>query len=183
MLQIFQFFSIFFNWNVLISINGTLFSIKQTIKKETRLKTLMNKKIRKVEKIKQNNIAETDGLDKKYKRTKKETRRRNQNKRNYSDLSLRSNDLKYLKNIDINNVERLKQTVLEFEEQYRTEKLTIKELGEISKNLPEEIRFESTEYLGKQREDNEIDLGFFRISKRLYTIKYEKTLPYKTLIN
>ena len=67
--------------------------------------------------------------------------------RNYSDLSLRLNGLKDLKNITVSNVERLKLTVLEMEELNKTIKVKIKDLRKISRNLPKENPFDFTEYV------------------------------------
>ena len=55
----------------------------------------------------------------------------------------------------------MKQAICEFGELNKIKRFTIKELGENIKNVPEDNPFDLKEYVGKQREGNEIDLGLF----------------------
>ena len=60
-------------------------------------------------------------------------------------------------------------------------KLKIKELKKKIKNTPKENPFEFTEYVEKQKQDNEIDLGLFLELAEENKIIYNQT-PVNTLI-
>ena len=86
---------------------------------------------------------------------------RRQENENYSYPSLRLNDIKDRKNKSKNKVEILKHTMLEIEELNNIKQPKIKELRKTIKNLPTENRFDFTKFVGRQREEYEIDLGLF----------------------
>ena len=85
---------------------------------------------------KQKNIEETDDRHKEVERISKIIRERQQKIRSYSDLSLRYNNLKDLKNLTMNNVGRLNQTTLETEELKKTKKPNMNDLSNVIKILP-----------------------------------------------
>ena len=79
----------------------------------------------------------------------------------FQDLYLKINKLKFSK-IDIKNqLEALDQITLHMEKLKDGIKLKIKQLKNKIKNLPKENPFDFTEYVNKQKEENEIDLGLF----------------------
>ena len=109
---------------------------------------------------------------------KKLIRRTKQKTRKYSDLSVRWNDLKVLKNVTVKTLEGLKQTVLEMEYLNRTKKLKLKEIGENDMNLPRRNRLIRQNILECKKKKFRLISVFFRISRRkkLYTIKNQQTL-------
>ena len=60
-----------------------------------------------------------------------------------------------------NKIEALKQKIPHIEEVKEGVKLKIKQLKKKIKNLPIENPFDFREYVEKQKEENEIDLGLF----------------------
>ena len=74
---------------------------------------------------------------------------------------MRINKLNISKTDQKNKIEALKQKISHIEEVKEGVKLKIKQLKKKIKNLPVENPFDFTEYLEKQKEENEIDLGLF----------------------
>ena len=93
-------------------------------------------------------------------RIKKAIRRR-QKDRKYLGLLSRLNELNNSKTDIRNEMDALKQIVSRVGDVKEQVKLKIKELENKIKNMPKENPFDFTDYLEKQKEDNEIDLGLF----------------------
>ena len=74
---------------------------------------------------------------------------------------MRINKLNISKTDQKNKIEALKQTISHIEEVKEGVKLKIKQLKKKIEILPVENPFDFTEYLEKQKEENEIDLGLF----------------------
>ena len=111
------------------------------------------------ENIDENN-KKIDNINKEIIRFKKVIRKRKKNKQ-FQDLYLKINKLNFSK-IDIENeIEALDQIILHMEKLKDEVKLKIKQLKNKIKNLPKENPFDFTEYINKQKEENEIDLGLF----------------------
>ena len=96
--------------------------------KEERLKTLMDKKIRKIGGATQRNNEKIDGIKREIRNVRKALWKREQKSKSYNDLSLRLNDLEELKNVTINNLEKVKQTILEKQELNKTLKPNMNEI-------------------------------------------------------
>ena len=121
----------------------------------------MNKEIKSLQENIDINIGEIYNVDMEIKRIKKLILKRKKKNRSYTDLSLRINKLKISKTNQKNKIEALKQIISHIEEVKEGVKLKIKQLKKKIKNLPVENPFDFTEYLEKQKEENEIDLGLF----------------------
>ena len=84
--------------------------------------------------------------------------------------------MEVLKLESINKIESLKHIISHIEVENDQIKLKITRIKKKIKDFPIENPFEFTEYAEtKQKEENEVDLGFFsnKLKKtRLYTIKY-----------
>ena len=74
---------------------------------------------------------------------------------------MRLNELKNLKSDIRKKADALKQRNSHVEEEKVLVKLNIKELKRKIKNTPEEEQLDFTDYLERQQEENEIDLGLF----------------------
>ena len=70
------------------------------------------------------------------------------------ELNISKTDLK-------NKIEALKQIISHIEELNDQVNLKITELKKKIKQIPNENPFDFTEYVERQKEDNEIDLGLF----------------------
>ena len=70
-------------------------------------------------------------------------------------------ELKNSKTVIRNEIDALNQIISHIEEAKDEVKLKIKQLKKKIKNIPKENPFDVTDYLEKQKEDNEIDLGLF----------------------
>ena len=69
-------------------------------------------------------------------------------------LNISKTDLK-------NKIETLKQIISHIERAKEGVKLKIKQFKKKIKNIPKENPFDFTDYVEKQKEENEIDLGLF----------------------
>ena len=106
-------------------------------------------------------LKKIDNIDKEINRIKKVIRKRKKKKNQFQDLYLKINILK-LSKIDIKNeIEALNQIISNMEKLKDEVKPKIKQLKNKIKNLPKENPFDFTEYINKQKEENEIDLGLF----------------------
>ena len=85
----------------------------------------MNKKIR-IEDTVQKNTQEIDGRDGEINRSKKLIRKRKQKNRKHHELSLELDGLENFKTRIINNIDKLKQTILETE--VKTRSIRIKKI-------------------------------------------------------
>ena len=121
----------------------------------------MNKEIKSLQENIDINIGEIYNVDMEIKRIKKLILKRKKKNRSYTDLSLRINKLNISKTDLKNKIEALKQIISHIEEVKEGVKLKIKQLKKKIKNLPVENPFDFTEYVEKQKEENEIDLGLF----------------------
>ena len=61
-----------------------------------------------------------------------------------------------------NEIDALNQIISHIEDVKEEVKLKIKHLKNKIKNTPKENPFDSTEYVNKQKEESEIDLGLFQ---------------------
>ena len=80
---------------------------------------------------------------------------------NYRELSSKLNDLRKLKTDIGKKIDALKQIFSHVEEVKDEVKLKIKELKSKTENILKENLFDFTEYVKKQEEYDEIDLGLF----------------------
>ena len=88
----------------------------------------MDKKIRKIGGATQRNNEKIDGIKSEIRNVRKALWKREPKSKSYNDLSLRLNDLEELKNVTINNVEKVKQTILEKQELNKTLKPNMNEI-------------------------------------------------------
>ena len=107
------------------------------------------------------NDEKIDEISQEINRYEKTIRRRKQKDRNYWELSLRLNEWNISKTDTKRKLDALKQKLSLIEEVKEQVELKIRELKKKIKNIPTENRFDFTEYVEKQKEDNEIDLGWF----------------------
>ena len=156
------------------------FSYTKQFRKEITARAVMNRKTKMVE-------VDIDENKKKYDRHKeinriqKSIQGRKQKHRKYRELSLRVVELKNIKNGIRNKIDALNQIIIHIEEVKELSKLRIKELRTKIKNLPKENPFGLTEYVEKQKEDDEVDLGLFLELPEENKIIYNQT-PVNTLI-
>ena len=81
--------------------------------------------------------------------------------RNYSGLLLRVNELNNSKTEVRNKLDALKQIISQIRKAKGQVKFKIKELKRKIENLPRGNPFDFTEYVEKQKEENDIALGLF----------------------
>ena len=136
-------------------------SFNKQLRKEITVRAVMNKEIKSLQENIDINIGEIYNVDMEIKRIKKLILKRKKKNRSYTDLSLRINKLNILKTDLKNKIEALKQIISHIEEGKNRVKSRIKQLKKKIKNLPVENPFDFTEYVEKQKEENEIDLGLF----------------------
>ena len=136
-------------------------SFNKQLRKEITARAVMNKEIKSLQQNINKNIGEIYNVDMELKRIKKLILKRKKKNRSYTDLSLRINKLNIPKTDLKNKIEALKQIISHIEEGKNRVKSRIKQLKKKIKNLPVENPFDFTEYLEKQKEENEIDLGLF----------------------
>ena len=94
---------------------------------------------------------------------------------------MRVNELNNSKTDLKNKIEALKQIIPHIEEAKEQVKLKIKELKKKIKKIPEENPYDFTDYLEKQKQQKEIDLGLFLELAEENKIIYNQT-PVNTLI-
>ena len=136
-------------------------SFNNQLRREITARAVMNKKIRKLKSDIDGNNKKIYDVDKEINRIKKVIRKRRQKNKQFQDIYLKINKLKFSK-IDIKNeIEALDQIILHMEKLKDEIKLKIKQLKNKIKNLPKENPFDFTEYNNKQKEENEIDFGLF----------------------
>ena len=136
-------------------------SFNKQLRKEITARAVMNKEIKSLQENININIEGIYNVDKEIKRIKKLILKRKKKNRTYTDLSLRINKLNISKTDQKNKIEALKQIIPHIEEVKEGVKLKIKQLKKKINNLPIENPFDFTEYIEKQKEENEIDLGLF----------------------
>ena len=136
-------------------------SFNKELRKEITARAIMNKEIRSLQENINKNIEEIYNIDMEMKRSKKIILKRKKKNRSYTDLSLRVNKLKFSKSNLKNKIEALKQIISHIEEGKNQVKSKIKQLKKKIKKLPVENPSDFTEYIEKQKEENEIDLGLF----------------------
>ena len=136
-------------------------SYNNQLRKKITARAVMNKKIKMLETDIDENNKKIDDADMEIKRIKKLILKRKKKNRSYTDLSLKINKLNISKTDQKNKIEALKQIISHVEEVKEEVKLKIKQLKKKIKNIPKENPFDFTEYLEKQKEENEIDLGLF----------------------
>ena len=136
-------------------------SFNDQLRKEITAGAVINKKIKMFkEKIDENN-KKIDDINKEINRIKKVIRKRKKKNKQFQDLYLKINKLKFSKKDIKSEIEALDQIILHMEKLKDEVKLKIKQLKNRLKNLPKENPFDFTEYINKQKEENEIDLGLF----------------------
>ena len=136
-------------------------SFNKQLRKEITAKAIMNKEIKSLQENIDIIIEEIYNVDMEIKRIKKVTLKRKKKNRTYTDLSLRVNKLNISKTDLKNKIEALKQINSHIEQAKEGVKLKIKQLKKKIKNIPVENPFDFTDYVEKQKEENEIDLGLF----------------------
>ena len=119
----------------------------------------MTKKVKMLEVDMDENNRKIYDVDKEINTIQKAIRRRKQKDRKNGELSRRINELKNLKTDHRKKIDTLKQIILHIEEVKDEVILKIKELKKKIKNIPKENSFDFTDYVEKQKEDNEVDLG------------------------
>ena len=134
-------------------------SFNKQLRKEITAKAVMNKKIKMLETDIDENNKKIDDADMQIKRIKKAISKRKQKNRNYIDLSLKINKLKF-SNTDLKNkIDAMTQIISHIEDAKDKIKPKIKQLKNKIKKLPKENPFDFTDIVKKQNKDNEIDLG------------------------
>ena len=156
-------------------------SFNKQLRKEITARAVMNKEIKSLQENIDINIGEIYNVDMEIKRIKKLILKRKKKNRSYTDLSLKINKLNISKTDLKNKIEALKQIISHIEEGKNRVKSRIKQLKKKIKNLPVENPFDFTEYLEKQKEENEIDLGLFLELAEENKIIYNQ-VPVNTLI-
>ena len=136
-------------------------SFNKQLRKEITVRAVMNKEIETLKGNIDKNIEEIYNTDMEIKRMKKVILKRKKKNRTYTDLSLRINKLNISKTDLENKIQALKQIISHVEDVKGGVKLKIKELKKKIENLPVENPFDFTDYVEKQKEENEIDLGLF----------------------
>ena len=136
-------------------------SFNKQLRKEITARAVMNKEIKSLQQNINKNIGEIYNVDMEIKRIKKLILKIKKKNRSYTDLSLRINKLSISQTDLKNKLEALKQIISHIAEGKNRVKSRIKQLKKKIKNLPVENPFDFTEYLEKQKEENEIDLGLF----------------------
>ena len=132
------------------------------LRREITARAVMNKKIKMLKSDIDGNNKKIYDVDIEINRIKKVIRKKKTKKnKQFQDLYLKINKLKFSK-IDIKSeIEALDQIILHMEKLKDEIKLKIKKLKTKIKNLPKETPFDLTDIVEKQKEDNEIDLGLF----------------------
>ena len=102
-----------------------------------------------------------DEITREINRIEKAMRRGRHKYQHHRELSLRLNELKNLKTENKNKTHALKQIISHIEEVEEQVKLKVKELKKKIENIPKENPFDFTEYVEKQKAENDIDIGFF----------------------
>ena len=156
-------------------------SFNKQLRKEITARAVMNKEIKSIQENIDINIEEIYNADMEIKRIKKVILKRKKKNRTYTDLSLRVNKLNISKTDLKNEIEALKQIISHIEQAKEEVKLKIKQLKKKIKNLPVENPFDFTDYIEKQKEENEIDLGLFLELAEENKIIYNQ-VPINTLI-
>ena len=156
-------------------------SFNKQLRKEITARAVMNKEIKSLQENIDINIEEIYNVDREIKRIKKLTLKRKKKNRTYTDLSLRVNKLNISKTDLKNKIEALKQIISHIEQAKEEVKLKIKQLKKKIKNIPKENPFDFTDYVKKQKEESEIDLGLFLELAEENKIIYNQT-PVNTLI-
>ena len=151
------------------------------LRRELTARAVMNKKIKMLKSDIDGNNKKIYDVDKEIKRVKKLIRKRKQKNRNYIDLSLRLIEIKNSKIHLKNDIDALNQISSHVEDVKEEVKLKIKQLRNKIKNLPRENPFDFTEYINKQKEESEIDLGLFLELAEENKIIYTQ-VPINTLI-
>ena len=136
-------------------------SFNNQLRREITARAVMNKKIKMLKSDIDGNNKKIYDVDKEINRIKKVIRKRRQKNKQFQDLHLKINKLKFSK-IDIKNeIEALDQIILHMEKLKDEIKLKTKRLKNKIKNLPKENPFDLTDIVEKRKEENEIDLGLF----------------------
>ena len=119
----------------------------------------MNENIKMLEVAIDGNNKKNNDVDKEINRIQKATRRRTQKDRKNQDLLLKLSMLNNSKSDLKIKIDVVKQIISHIEEVKDEVKLKTKELEKKFNNNPKENPFDITEYVEKQKEENEIDLG------------------------
>ena len=156
-------------------------SYNEQLRKEITARAVMNKKIKMFKDNIDENNKKIDNINKEIIRIKKVIRKRKQKNHQFQDLSLKINKLKFSK-IDIKNeIEALERIIPHIEDAKDGVKLKIKEFEKKIENNPKENPFDFTDYVEKQKKENEIDLGLFLELAEENKILYNQ-VPVNTLI-
>ena len=156
-------------------------SFSKQLRKKINARALMNKEIKSLQENVDMNVEEIYNIDKEIKRIKKIILKRKKKNRTYTDLSLRVNELNISKTDLKNKIEALKQIISHIEQAKEEVKIKIKQLKKKIKNIPKDNPFDFTDYVEKQKEENEIDLGLFLELAEENKILYNQT-PINNLI-
>ena len=156
-------------------------SFNNQLRKEITARAVMNKEIKSLQENIDINFEEIYNADMEIKRIKKVILKRKKKNRTYTDLTLKVNKLNISKTNLKNKIDALKQIISHIEQAKEEVKLKIKQLKKKIKNLPVENPFDFTDYVEKQKEENEIDLGLFIELAEENKIIYNQ-VPINTLI-
>ena len=107
------------------------------------------------------NIEKLDKISEGTNRIKNAIRRRRQKNQHHREFFLRLKELNISKTDIKNEIDALKQIISHIEEVKEQFKFKIKQLKKKIKNLSKGKPFDFADYIEKQKEDNEIDLGLF----------------------
>ena len=156
-------------------------SFNKQLRKEITARAVIDKKIKMVEIDIDEINKKIYYVDEEIKTFQKTIRRKKQKNRQYREPSSRVNEFKNLKTDLKLKIEALKQIISHIEEVKHEVKFKIKQLKKKIKQTPEENPFDFTNYVKKQKEENEIDLGFFLKLAEENKIIYNQT-PVNILI-
>ena len=131
------------------------------LRREITARAVMNKKIKMLKTDIDGNNKKIYDVDNEINRIKKVIRKRRQKNKQFKDLYLKINKLKFSKKDIKNEIEALDQIILHMEKLKDEIKLKIKQLKNKIKNVPKENPFDLTDIVEKQKEENEIDVGLF----------------------
>ena len=127
------------------------------------------------------NIETIDETILQMNRIKKSVPRRKQKHQHHRELSLRLNELYNSKTEIRKKIDALKQIISLIEDVKEQVKMIIKELKKKIKNIPKANPFDFTDYVEKQKEDIDIDLGLFLELAEENKITYNQT-PVNTFV-
>ena len=156
-------------------------SFNKQLRKEITARVVMNKQVKILQNDIDKNNEKIDEISREIVKIEKAIRRGRQENQDYRELSLRLSELMNSKTELKNKLKALNPIISHIEEVKDEVKLKIKKLTKKTKKLPIESPFDFTDYVEKQEEENEVDLGLFLELAEENKIIYKQT-PVNTLI-